>query len=99
MVGQLHKNMFPWEALVWIGGLVVISLPDPTIVRSWSLCVFDLLGITFCPGCGLGHAVAFLVRGELELSLASHPLAIPVVIVLLGRALYLFMIYFRPAFR
>ena len=99
MFDQIRKKDFPWEPLIWVAGLVAVAIPDPTTASTWSLCIFDALGITFCPGCGLGHAVGFLVRGELTQSLASHPLAIPVVIILIGRALFALVRYYKPAFR
>jgi hypothetical protein len=99
MLAVFNKKGFPWEGVVWFVGLIAVSVPDPTIERTWSLCLFDMLGITFCPGCGLGHAVAFLMRGEWALSFASHPLAIPTVAILVGRVVYLFFRYFRPAFK
>jgi hypothetical protein len=40
-----------------------------------TLCpIANITGIA-CPGCGMTRAVAFLVRGDLELSAFYHPLA------------------------
>ncbi len=88
----LTSGRVPVEAFIWLGGLLAVAWPDPTVVRTWTLCLFETLGLVewlgmqACPGCGLGHAVAYLVRGELTASFASHPLGIPVVLVLIGRS-------------
>jgi hypothetical protein len=89
MVEKRHVNDYPWEAILWMAGLVLVALPDPSITSSWTLCLFDWMGFDFCPGCGLGHAVAYLFRGELMLSLEAHLLGIPAVVVLLGRSICL----------
>lgn len=89
----LRSGRLPLEALVWLAGMVLIALPDPTVVRTWTLCLFETtgliswLGLEVCPGCGLGHAVAYLFRGQLAASLAAHPLGIPVVVILIGRSI------------
>lgn len=88
----LRSGRVPLEAFVWLGGLVLIALPDPTVLRTWTLCLFETVGLVewlgmhACPGCGLGHAVAYLFRGEFAASFAAHPLGIPVVLALIGRS-------------
>lgn len=57
---------------------------DPHGTHLFSLCPLDAMGVSFCPGCGLGHSVAFLVRGELSASLQAHPLGLPAVLILLA---------------
>jgi hypothetical protein len=58
---------------------------DPRAEGLTTLCLLHHLGFEFCPGCGLGHAVAFLARGDVQASLAAHPLGIPVVAGLIAR--------------
>ncbi|MFT5142795.1 MAG: hypothetical protein ACI80V_000447 [Rhodothermales bacterium] len=74
------------EAFVWIAGLIAVGVADPTAGGLLSVCPFHwvgaAIGLEFCPGCGLGHAVGFLARGELMASLAAHPFGIPAVLVL-----------------
>jgi len=50
-----------------------------------SLCFFSNIGIGFCPGCGLGHSIAYLFRGDFIASFDAHPLGVPVVILLVYR--------------
>ena len=58
---------------------------DPT-AESWiELCVFKWVGLGECPGCGLGHALGFLVRGEWSQALDSHIFAPAVAAVLMHR--------------
>lgn len=65
---------FPLEAGVWAGGLLLMAMLDPN-ASGETLCLFAQLGIEWCPGCGLGQAIALLARGEWAASVAAHPLA------------------------
>jgi hypothetical protein len=40
------------------------------------------MGITWCPGCGLGHAISFLFHGDLKSSFHAHWLGVPAVIII-----------------
>lgn len=71
------------EMGAWTGGLLAMALMDPEGTHLVSLCPLEALGASFCPGCGLGHAVAYLARGAVVDSLRAHPLGIPAVLVLL----------------
>lgn len=73
------------EAGWWVLGLGLVALADPTAPPALDLCVFKMVGLPGCPGCGLGHAVAFLARGEWHLAVEAHPAAPVVVGVLLHR--------------
>lgn len=41
------------------------------------LCPFRLLTGHECPGCGMGHAVVYAMRGDFAASFHSHPLGLP----------------------
>jgi len=43
------------------------------------------MGITWCPGCGLGHSIAFLLHGDLRNSFHAHWLGVPALIIILYR--------------
>lgn len=73
------------EAYLWAAALVVLAATDPTAPPVFRLCPLDLLEVTFCPGCGLGRAVAHLLRGAWAASWALHPLALPTVLILGAR--------------
>ncbi|MFB6231445.1 MAG: DUF2752 domain-containing protein [Salinibacter sp.] len=72
----------PFEALFWTAGLVAMAAMDPQGDHLFSLCPLDAVGVSICPGCGLGHAVAYLARGELVASVQAHPLGVPAVLIL-----------------
>lgn len=75
----------PLEAFVWVAALAALAATDPAADGLFSLCPFDALGLTFCPGCGLGHAIAFFMHGDVAASVQAHPLGIPAVGILGGR--------------
>ncbi|MEO9886551.1 MAG: DUF2752 domain-containing protein [Balneola sp.] len=52
------------EWLAFLVGLILMATLDPTI-QGTSFCLFDFIGIGFCPGEGLGHSIAWFFRGEL----------------------------------
>ncbi|ASU32319.1 hypothetical protein MuYL_0416 [Mucilaginibacter xinganensis] len=47
------------------------------------------MGVTWCPGCGLGHSISFLFHGDIKNSLHAHWLGIPAVGVILYRIVVL----------
>ncbi len=72
------------ELTVWIGGLLWLGLTEVEGAH-YSVCVFRAVGLPHCPGCGLGHGVSHLLHGRLAESWASHPLAVPALLILLNR--------------
>lgn len=79
--GQTFSQRFPLEAIVWMCSLALLLIFEPS-GNHYSFCLFSNIGLTFCPGCGLGHAISYLFHGDLVASFNSHPMAIPVVAVL-----------------
>ncbi len=68
------------EWLAFFIGLLLMASMDPS-TKGFSFCLFDMAGIPYCPGEGLGHSIAYLFRGELEASLSANlfgPLAVAV---------------------
>lgn len=93
---RLSGNRAAVEAFVWTGGIVLMALADPTREALLEVCVIKLAGFAWCPGCGLGHAVGFLVRGQFAEAISSHPLVIPVLAVLIVRVVTLIADLRRP---
>ncbi|MEN8224828.1 MAG: DUF2752 domain-containing protein [Bacteroidota bacterium] len=60
--------------------------------QCYSLCPFHNLGFHWCPGCGLGHSISWLFRGDIVQSFHAHPLGIPAVLVLSIRVFNIFRI-------
>lgn len=87
----------PLEAFVWTAALAALALTDPRAEGLLSLCVPKALGLPFCPGCGLGHSIAFLLNGEVGPALAAHPLGPFAAAVLAGRVIGLGRDAARPA--
>src|SRR5687768_12941054 len=85
---------FPWEALIWISGLILLALMSPEI-GHFTICPLSNLGFDFCPGCGLGRSISLLFRGRVLESFAAHPLGIFAVIILTYRIFHLTKTYFK----
>jgi hypothetical protein len=83
----LIKNIFNryFELVFWISALTALALADPGVPSHYTLCPFRLLGFTWCPGCGLGHAIAFLLHGDLQSSFHAHWLGVPALIIIVYR--------------
>lgn len=90
-------NVYLTEAVLWVVGLVALAFMEPTGEHLFSLCPWSWVGLSFCPGCGLGHAIAFLARGEWLASWEAHPLALPAMVILVWRVAVLLrqFLYFK----
>jgi len=73
-----------FEVIIWTSALLLLALMSPVDGHS-SLCPFKALGIPFCPGCGLGHSISWLLHGEPIASFHAHPLGWFAVLILLYR--------------
>ncbi len=80
----------PWELMMWVSGLtwLICVNPDANMV---SICFFKWIGLTWCPGCGMGHAVYSLFQGHIEESFQKHPMGIFAVLVIMNRICFLAM--------
>jgi hypothetical protein len=75
----------PLELLFWTGGILVLALLDPTGPQRLNLCLFRQLGIDFCPGCGLGQSISFLLHGDPGQSVQAHFLGPVAFTIIVGR--------------
>jgi hypothetical protein len=82
-----------FELAFWILALILLAVMPPTADPHYSVCLFKMLGINFCPGCGLGHSISFLFHGNIQASLSSHPLGIFAVIIILSRIFKLLQLH------
>lgn len=82
---QRANARMPLEALLWVVGLLLLASMSPGGTHLFSFCPFSWVLESGCPGCGLGHGIAYLARGEWQASWAAHPLAAPAVLLLLWR--------------
>lgn len=93
MKNKLHS--LDRELFCWVGALLFIFFSDPN-ASHFSLCLFKYAGFNYCPGCGIGHAITFLLHGELIKSLNAHPLGIFALIIILFRIYQLININLKP---
>jgi hypothetical protein len=73
-----------FEALFWIITLIYLGAGNFEHGTHFSFCPLHNLGINFCPGCGLGRSISFLLHGELLQSFHTHwlgPFAFVVIIL------------------
>ncbi len=81
---HLKKHL---EGFVWFGALLSMMLSQPIGDEHFSLCPIAWAGIPYCPGCGLGRSMIFLLNGQFLESLSMHPLGLLAVMVLTLRIL------------
>jgi len=74
-----------FELTFWVTALIALGVSHPTQATHFTLCPLKLMGITWCPGCGLGHSIAFLLHGDLRNSFHAHWLGVPALIIILYR--------------
>ena len=65
--------------------IVALGLTDPGADSHFVLCPLRLLRITWCPGCGIGHAISWLLHGNLNQSVKAHWFGIPALLIILYR--------------
>jgi hypothetical protein len=80
----MRITVFPLELLCWTGGLSMLAAADPQ-GHHFTFCPLANLGISWCPGCGLGRSIASLLHGQVQASLQFHWLGIPALGVLVYR--------------
>jgi hypothetical protein len=91
MIIKIWKTV-GFEALVWILGLLYLALIYSPGETHFTICPLANLGLDFCPGCGLGHSISYLFRGDFTSSFHSHPLGIFALIIIVSRIISLIKI-------
>jgi hypothetical protein len=74
-----------FEIIFWSTALILLATMPTNSDPHFSFCFFKFIGITFCPGCGLGHSISYIFHGNLAGSISTHPLGIIAVIVIIAR--------------
>jgi ribose/xylose/arabinose/galactoside ABC-type transport system permease subunit len=82
----------PLELIIWMSALLFLVFTASRSAHS-SLCPLDNLGFNWCPGCGLGRSIRYLLHGEFNLSFENHWFGIPASIILFYRIIQLFKIF------
>ncbi len=78
-----------WEAIYWLAGLIYLLFINPYKEQHFTLCPFRNIGISFCPGCGLGKSISFVYHLDFINSLQTHPLGIFALILISYRIIIL----------
>jgi hypothetical protein len=83
----LIKKLFSkyFELVFWIAAMLCLAFTSPVAESHFTLCPLKLMGIKWCPGCGLGHSIIYLFHGDIRNSFQAHWLGIPAVIVIFHR--------------
>ena len=79
-----------FELIFWISGLILLFVMVPSD-SHFTLCPLANLGLSFCPGCGIGHAVHHAMWLRFTASFAAHPLGIFALIIILFRIIKLIL--------
>ena len=87
VVEFIKKN---FELLFWVTALVLLFTMVPSS-SHFTLCPLANLGFSFCPGCGIGHAVHHAMWLRFTASFAAHPLGIFALIIILFRIIKLIL--------
>ncbi|RYE22406.1 MAG: DUF2752 domain-containing protein [Sphingobacteriales bacterium] len=74
-----------FEACFWVAALIGLACTNPGQESHFSLCFFKRMGWSLCPGCGLGHSIAWLFHGNMLQSFKAHPLGLFALAVILHR--------------
>jgi len=74
-----------FELVFWVAALISLAFSNPAGPAHFSLCPLKALGITWCPGCGLGHSIAWLFHGNIPNSWHAHWFGIPALGIILYR--------------
>jgi hypothetical protein len=83
MMTKLFSGYF--ELVFWIAALTLLAFSNPAGQVHFSLCPLRTMGITWCPGCGLGHSISWLFRGDIANSRHAHWFGIPALGIILYR--------------
>lgn len=81
----IRRKSIPVELVFWISALILLataSPPDQHHLKHFSLCPLANIGISWCPGCGLGRSITQLFHGNLEESFHQHWLGVPAVLII-----------------
>lgn len=77
------------ELLLWLLALPALYFM-PEEAGHFTLCPLGAMGVSWCPGCGLGHAIHYLLHLQWEQSLHHHylgPFALALIVYRIFRIL------------
>ncbi|MCC8410941.1 DUF2752 domain-containing protein [Mucilaginibacter sp. UR6-1] len=83
MIKKLFAKYF--ELTFWVAAIIALAVTNPAAETHFSLCPLKIAGIGWCPGCGLGHSISWLLRGNISNSFNAHWFGIPALGIILWR--------------
>ena len=83
---NLIKKHLEWS--VFCLGLILLAFMSPDNAGT-SFCFFDWIGLSFCPGEGLGHSIAYTFRGDISSAMNAHFAGPAAVFILSSRIIYI----------
>lgn len=86
---ELFRKYF--EITAFTIGLLLLAMMDPEAANGPSLCLFDFMGISFCPGDGLGHSISYIFKGQFNNAMESNVLGPLAIVIIGGRIVQLFL--------
>ncbi|MEE1884408.1 DUF2752 domain-containing protein [Pedobacter flavus] len=90
-------SVFSFELCFWIVAILLLWTSNPNN-HHFSLCPLVNLGIDWCPGCGIGRSISWILKGNIKESFNAHWFGVPALIVLICRIITLIRIkYFKIA--
>lgn len=89
---KLLKPHIEWIAFFL--GLLLMASMNPYETGE-TFCLLERLGVSFCPGKGLGHSIAFLFRGEFTQALQANMLGPAAVIILTFRIMSIWKVFLK----
>jgi len=85
---SILKKYFSFELSFWIIALIYLAAIEPS-QSHFSFCLFKNIGLTWCPGCGIGHSIAYLLHGDVIKSFHTHFLGTFALLVIVYRIVQL----------
>ena len=61
------------------------------VESHFSFCLFKQLGINWCPGCGIGSSISYVLHGDIIKSFQTHILGTFALLVIVYRVLQLIL--------
>lgn len=82
------KKYVSVELFFWIAALVYLAMINPA-KQHLTICVFHYLGASWCPGCGIGRSISYLLHGDWQNSISTHWLGTFALLIIVYRILQL----------
>jgi hypothetical protein len=86
LIRYIYRNN---ELFIWTGALLFLYFGVGDSGAQTSLCIFHWMGISVCPGCGIGRSMHAALHGDLTRSFHYHWFGVPGVAIIAYRILSL----------